>query len=235
MLVSVCGAQGCGKTTFLNKLQSKGIDVVERKTVRSILSDWNMPISEIYNDLNLLQKFQQAVLERKYQDEALCRDDDVLHATERGFIDLFAFTLTFFGNKNNYSSWLNDYADQCFSYQKNYIGSIYIQSGRFGIVDDGVRPTNVYYSKLIDTIINQYVGEYSTNLLKLDSNSDEEVDVTLTFIDNILNSKGNSTLLKNIPAKFNGYDINMEKIASDMADKIVTNNPSNPGDFQEWQ
>jgi len=152
MLLAVGGAQGSGKSTTLRRLTEQyGIKCVERKTSRSILADWGVTLSEVNNVPELTMRFQDEILERKYQDEVQFEDSDEWVASERSFYDLIAYSVVALGKDNKYSDWLDDYVNRCLSHQRIYEKLFYIKSGMFGVVNDGVRSINQHYSKLVDS------------------------------------------------------------------------------------
>lgn len=151
MLVSIAGSQGCGKTTLINALKEKGFKTVERKTSRSILTDWDVSLSQVNNDHDLTVKFQKEILQRKAQDEAFaCQNPSDVVVTERTFIDLATYALVSLGKDNQYSDWLNKYILECASYQQSYDLVFYLKAGHFSIEHDGVRGSNPYYSRMVD-------------------------------------------------------------------------------------
>ena len=80
MLIAISGSQGSGKTTTLNVLASKGFSTVNRKTSRSILTDWNVSLHEVNSNPELSVKFQYELIKRKQADEAFAINTEELHA-----------------------------------------------------------------------------------------------------------------------------------------------------------
>lgn len=151
MLASVMGAQGSGKTTVLNEIISRGYQAIERKTSRSILSDWDVCLDEINTTPSLAIKFQDEILRRKIADEQeYVQDQDNVWYTERSYVDLFAYATVSLGHLNEYSDWLNNYFERCKAAQKTYKAVCYIHSGKFTPVHDGVRGSNIHYSRMVD-------------------------------------------------------------------------------------
>lgn len=156
MLFAVSGAQGCGKSTILAKLESKGYPVVSRKTSRSILAEWNVSLDQINNDPQLSMKFQREIIERKFLDEQAAAKDDKVWFTERTFMDLFVYALINLGKHNEHSVWLDAYYDRCQELQANYAGISFIHSGLFTVEHDGVRGSNQHYSRLVNLVLEDY-------------------------------------------------------------------------------
>src|ERR1700722_16150455 len=100
MLVALSGAQGSGKTTVLNGLKTLGYNVIERKTARSVLADWNVSLEQVYADQDLCQKFHDELLIRKQDDEKESYISEDLRFTERSFADLFTYALFSLGHFN---------------------------------------------------------------------------------------------------------------------------------------
>jgi predicted ATPase len=181
MLVALSGAQGSGKSTVLNKLKSLGCNVIERKTGRSILTEWDVTLDQVYADADLTIKFQNEFLTRKLNDEAEARQSSLLWFTERSFADVFAYPLIVLGKNNANSDWLDNYYDQCAAANAGYIAVFYLQPFTQGNrEDDGVRGTNKHYGNLVDMVIFNYLQKMSyvdsTEQYKFESISTPKVD-----------------------------------------------------------
>ena len=116
MLIAISGSQGCGKSTLIQQLQLSGYNCVARKTSRSILTDWNVSLSEVNNNHELTIKFQDEILKRKIDDEQDTINEYPEHTiifTERSFTDLFVYALIALGKDNQYSDYLDQYYDKC--------------------------------------------------------------------------------------------------------------------------
>jgi len=150
MLVAVSGSQGSGKTTIINQIQQHGHYVVERKTSRSILEDWNVTLQEVNNSHELTIKFQEEITKRKVRDELDAIECSDLVFTERTHADLFTYALVSLGKDNSYDSWLNDYYRTCMHHNQAYAGVFYLRAGQFNITHDGTRGSNMHYSRMVD-------------------------------------------------------------------------------------
>lgn len=150
MLVAISGSQGSGKTTVLNALKQLGYPIVERKTSRSILSDWGVTLQEVNNDHDLTIRFQEEISKRKYEDELEFINSSKLCFTERTHSDLFTYALVSLGKDNDYSDWLNKYYETSKRYNESYKGVAFLQAGHFDVVHDGVRGSNEHYSRMVD-------------------------------------------------------------------------------------
>ena len=154
MLIAISGSQGSGKSTVLGELCNRGINTIERKTARSILTEWGVALEQVYNDPVLTMQFQEEILLRKRQDEQIALlDDTQLWATERSYADLFAYTLIYLGKDNQYTDWLNRYHVLCMQAQQTYDMVYYLTAGHFDVVSDGTRSANIHYSKMADLIM----------------------------------------------------------------------------------
>jgi len=160
MLFAVSGPQGCGKSTVLNELKTRGFNVIERKTARSILEDWNTNLDVIYADHTLHMKFQDEILKRKIEDENNLPQGETFF-TERSFADLFVYTSQNLSKYNECNDWLNEYYSKCCKAQQNYADVFYIPGGKFEAVDDGVRGINKHYSIMIDCMLKHYLDKMS--------------------------------------------------------------------------
>lgn len=177
MLLAVSGSQGSGKSTVLNELAALGYKVIERKTSRSILSDWGVSLSEVNNNPELTIKFQDEILSRKYQDELVSAMSNEIVFTERTFVDLAVYALVALGKDNEYNEWLNSYFEKCTELQyRLYRAIFYLQAGHFQPVHDGVRSINKHYSTLVDLAMSHYTELMtpSANLCVIDTPLVEE-------------------------------------------------------------
>jgi len=150
MLIAISGSQGCGKSSLLNELQNRGYNVLQYKTARSVLTNWNMTLEQIYQNSDSIQEFQSQLLARKLADEAQYANSEQIYFTERSYIDLLTYTISHLGNKNRYSDWINAYFSLCIIYQKLYSSVMYIEGGLFDVHHDGIRPSNNHYCQMID-------------------------------------------------------------------------------------
>jgi predicted ATPase len=150
MLVAISGSQGCGKTTILNKLKEYNYHIIERKTSRSILSDWNVSLQEVNNNPELTIRFQEELSRRKYEDEKEEFYSNTIAFTERTHADVFTYALVSLGKNNLYSKWLDDYYERCMEYNQKYWQVFYLKAGHFSIEHDGVRGSSHHYSRMVD-------------------------------------------------------------------------------------
>lgn len=185
MLLSVAGSQGCGKTYTLTELYKQGYQVIERKTSRSILSDWGVTLAEVNNNPDLTIKFQEEILVRKLEDEAYAVNSSDVWFTERTFADIFTYSLVALGKDNEYNEWLNGYYEKCKSAQETYGAVFYLHAGHFQPVNDGVRGINQHYSNMVDLVMSRYTGVMTPqhNLCVIDTPYiDERVSIIATEI-----------------------------------------------------
>lgn len=191
MLLAVSGSQGAGKTTVLNELTKAGYQVIERKTSRSILSDWGVTLAEVNNNHDLTIKFQDEILRRKVVDEIAAANSANVWFTERTFTDLFVYALVALGKDNEYSEWLDGYYTKCLEAQHRMYGAVfYLTAGHFQPVNDGVRGINQHYSKMVDLTMSHYTGLMtpSVNLCVINTPYiDERVSIIATEITYIKN------------------------------------------------
>lgn len=170
MLVSICGPSGSGKSVLLHHLENIGFNVVQRKTSRSILADWNVTLEQVNVDPILAMKFQDEILKRKVDDD-LCsslQSKSLITFTERNYADLFVYAVSsVLGWNNDYSDWLDNYYQQCMHNQKMYDKIIFIESGAFPAVNDGVRPSNTHFNTMINLTMQHYLEKMSPNFLSI--------------------------------------------------------------------
>lgn len=173
MLLAVSGSQGAGKTTVLNELANAGYKVIERKTSRSILSDWGVTLAEVNNNHDLTIKFQDEILARKLEDEAPAVNSSDVWFTERTFIDLAVYSNFALAANNKYSTFVDEYYDKCVAATQTYRHVFYLTAGHFVIEHDTVRGANKHYSHMVDLVMRDaYTSSIPTlNLTVVDSPS----------------------------------------------------------------
>lgn len=187
MLVAICGSQGTGKSTILQNitLQRPGCNVITRKTSRSILSEWNVQLKDVYSSPEIMRSFQDELLKRKLIDDKKI-DQKIINFTERSFVDLFVYSLVVMGSNNKYSEWIDNYYSMCCEANKIYDYVFYVNRGVFDVEDDGTRSTNSHFSKLIDQTMLTYSNEMydaGTKFIKLESTTpDERVTEIINYI-----------------------------------------------------
>lgn len=159
MLIAVSGSQGIGKSTFIRELEKSGWKTIQRKTSRSILSDWGVTLDQVNSDIGLLVKFQDEILSRKIADEQEAINSQDMWITERTAADLFTYANLAVGKFNSHSKWIDEYYIRCMEAQKRYDHVLYLTNkGRLGstVVEDGVRSTNGHYSEMVDIMMQLY-------------------------------------------------------------------------------
>lgn len=152
-VIYISGAHGTGKSTILEHLKNLKIDRVivdEFKVARAVMSQFGYKGSSDYqNDPIELMKFQDAVIQQKKEHDygLLKKNDNNIYLVERSFSDILAYTELFKTEieKTTYDysmiQWFADYRLRCTAYQTEiYDYGIFILSGLFKLVDDGVRP-----------------------------------------------------------------------------------------------
>lgn len=171
MLVAISGSQGSGKTTILKKLEAKGYPIIERKTSRSIQTEWGVSLEDIIKDPDLVVKFQDEILVRKLKDELHGQRKsgmtyDVrtrITFTERTYADLFAYAVIWLGRENRFNEYLNDYYLKCMRAQQTYDAVYYVKGGKFPIVMDPNRAAvNQHYGRMVDLTMYDFTSQMTT-------------------------------------------------------------------------
>lgn len=198
MLVAISGSQGSGKSTVLNKLKHLGCSVVERKTSRSILSDWGVSLEDINNDHKLTIAFQQEIIQRKYNDDIKAAESESVWFTERTPIDLLVYATISLGKENKYSDWLIQYGNSCIQLLKHYTHTFFLTSGQFDVEQDGIRGHNFFYSMMVDATMRRFYLEFlhsGGNFTEISIPSlDDRINIIKTKIDLYDKKKDNSTI-----------------------------------------
>lgn len=154
MLIAISGSQGSGKTWILEEIEKEGFNVIKRKTARSVLVEWGVTLNDVDDDLELRLKLQDEISRRKYEDEINASKSKDLYFTERTHADLFTYALVSLGKNNDYEEWLAEYYKRCMKYnQQLYRLVYYLRSGHFNVVHDGVRGSNIHYSRMVDIVM----------------------------------------------------------------------------------
>ncbi len=161
MLISVSGSQGCGKTTLIKQFADAGFKIVQRKTSRSILLDWNVTLEEVNTNLDLTIQFQNEILKRKCDDEYEASVSPDIWFTERTPIDLLVYSTITLGMNNKFSDWLDEYAKNCIdTTNQMYHHVVYLPAGHFSVEKDGVRGHNKFYSTMVDATMERFYNYY---------------------------------------------------------------------------
>lgn len=154
MLIAIAGSQGSGKSTVLKELEKRGYNVIQRKTSRSILAEWNVTLEQVYRDPELCRDFHDLVGGRKVADEMSgTGKTHELWFTERTFADVFTYALITLGPYRDESKWLDEFYNKCKEFNAIYSCVFYITGGHFQIENDGVRNTNAHFSKMVDLVM----------------------------------------------------------------------------------
>ena len=159
MLIAISGSQGSGKSTVLKELKKHGHHIVERKTSRSVLKDWNVSLEEVNDDPHLSRNFQAELTDRKHLDEVMAIGLDEICFTERTHADLFTYALINLGKFNDHSDWLNEYYSTCMMYQSEYSLVFYLAGGQFHIEYDGIRGSNQHYGRMVDLTMFEFTKQ----------------------------------------------------------------------------
>lgn len=195
-VVSVCGAQGEGKTTVLEEIKNRGYYVVERKTSRSILAELGMTLEEVNKYPPLTKYFQEKIIERHASSFLFAKDmtnlgrlnnikDDVIFV-ERSFADIFTYCLMAIGSFNEYNDYVNEYYERCKKYQKMYSAVIALSGRVTDNVDaesDGVRSVNKHFIRAVDSTIDHYCrtmaldNYYKVRTLDVNARCDQIIEI----------------------------------------------------------
>jgi predicted ATPase len=165
MLFSISGSQGAGKTTLLNYLKEhNNVNIVERKTSRSIQHDWGYTLAEINRNVELTMKFQFEILARKLADEHQYVIDNNINFTERTYADLFTYALVVLGKEPTCSDFIDVYYRQCKAAQGGYRKVFYLTAGHFPVEQDVHRASaNYHYCRLIDNAMLDFTQQITDN------------------------------------------------------------------------
>jgi deoxyadenosine/deoxycytidine kinase len=179
-IVGISGAQGQGKSTLINYVTETHdfIHSLDVQTARETLKDWGYSLTEVNSFMPLKVNFQEELFNRHVRslERELTFGTDSVKLVERTFADIFAYALTSVGPFNQYSDWLNEYANKCSFAQNKYFAHIIYLSGReYTPQEDGVRSINSHFSKLTDYLISYYTNEFDISQSKVTQISDPDI------------------------------------------------------------
>jgi len=168
-LVSISGAQSCGKTSVLDAIKLKDLEdfyVDDFKAARVVLEKFGEPLTEIVKDAAKLIEFQTLVFDAKYEQDKALRSltgSNLIVLVERSPIDVISFALSWkfnteMENLEVYRDWVDTrYFQRCIDAHKElYDLMVYLPIGVFDHVDDGVRAKKNTQEK-VDRLVS-YLG-----------------------------------------------------------------------------
>jgi hypothetical protein len=166
MIIGISGAQGQGKTTLIQAAIEAHDGIVDGglQTARTLLDDWGYSLTEINKYMPLKIRYQENLLfEHTLSLTDLQRHSDTV-LVERTFADIFVYALVSVGPFNEYSDWLNDYAQQCMEAQRELFECTIFLTGRdYEPEEDSVRSTNPHFSAMVDNLIAIYMDQFGEN------------------------------------------------------------------------
>lgn len=162
-IVGISGSQGQGKSTTIADVvaANENVDTLDVQTARAALKDWGYSLTEVNSFMPLKVKFQEELLTRHMNALGFPKDWDGVWLVERTFADIFNYALVSVGPFNEYSDWLNDYAERCAAAQEKYFDHVVLLSGREYVPEnDGVRSVNEHFAGLVDFVIQNYTVRF---------------------------------------------------------------------------
>jgi hypothetical protein len=170
MIIGVSGAQGQGKSTLISDCVASnyGGCKLGLQTSREILNDWGYTLSEVNKYSPLKVKFQDELIKRHekslIRSLELASEAKLVFLVERTFADIFTYALASIGPHNEYSNWLDEYAEKCSEAQKKYFHTVVFLQGREYVPeDDGVRSVNIHFAHLANSMILHYAETFSND------------------------------------------------------------------------
>lgn len=187
MIIGISGAQGQGKSTLIKAAIEIGDGKIldaHIQTARNILKKWDYSLSEINTYLPLKIKYQEQLLSDHRNSLRNIRNSGRIYLVERTFADILVYALVTVGAFNEYSDWLNNYAEECMAAQRGLLDwSVYLSGRKYTPEEDSVRSTNPHFASMVDSLIKKYTGEFSMdNSVEITvANLDERVEALLSL------------------------------------------------------
>ena len=163
-IISISGAQGTGKSSVLNSLKQIGYKIIEQKTSRSILQEWDLTLNAVNKNLAVTKEFQDEILRRHYNNIKDKIDTPEIYFQERSFADIFAYGINILGPFNEYNEYMSQYYIDCQKAQQAYKHVIYLTNRPSNtVLDDGVRSTGEHFGTMMDAVIRTFIEEFNDN------------------------------------------------------------------------
>lgn len=108
MLIGVSGPQGCGKTTLLSELATRGYQVDNFKVSRAVQQEFGFEkLTDVCKDMDTMIRFQERVLERKVQNDMEVAEREGVWVVERTFADIAAYATWWWYQISGASKWMD--------------------------------------------------------------------------------------------------------------------------------
>jgi len=158
--IGFSGAESSGKTTLVQALgDSLNVPVV-LGVVRDVVKEMNLTRPPAFGtDTALTLEFQKNLFQAKSLKEKFVQAPFL---ADRTMVDVFAYTLSVLGREASMQEFLKDYFAMCMDYNQNmYHFHFIVPTGKFDLVDDGLRNTLPYNAYMMHYMITGLIYDMS--------------------------------------------------------------------------
>lgn len=178
--VALVGAESSGKSTLRHKLIAHlGVPIVG-EIVRGTLKTMNLDTPPAYGcDFGLTSKFQATLQQERERAESKFR----CFLADRSSIDSYAYTLACCGRDPKSQEWLRDFQKESIEYaRRRYKLFIFVPSGKFPVVPDGVRNplqfnAMMMHYLILGLLVDHNLPYYVLQSVNIDNRVGEVLDV----------------------------------------------------------
>lgn len=179
MLLCISGSHGEGKTTLLEEYMSKYQDArwIKNTAARDSLRELGMTLENVYSSKEKIVEFQELVLKKQNHIVEQANSTNILHVTERSYLDLLTYAILGIGGDVRFQDWLDSYAEDCMYGHELTSGLLHLEGrvipmGGTSPENDGTRPTGAIFTTATTAIISHLAHQTKSTATLICSNPD---------------------------------------------------------------
>lgn len=186
MIVTVCGTQCIGKSTFIKDFKSKYTDfILPEVDYRKIIEKNNLKLNrngDLFSQ-SFLYNFVLNDLNKAYKDKM------INYILDRGILDALCYTSWhYIHNQNTDVTWdtLKELEQTTRTHINKYDRIFYIPLERCSdipVVDDKFRDTDLLYRKQIDEIFKKYITEFDLDVYEIYGTPKQRLERAINCLD----------------------------------------------------